>query len=556
MISFTLRTPTGFESVSDVLYSSWEQLRMAFQDGSLFNSLPVHRMNLIQVDSVQRWMDDLMLMTECECMCILQSKPISVDDDSQTDLMLSSQDSSNNTLELLLRRAWIISTELTKIVQKLEKNRWKRVHAMSIRTDCHVRSMIKEYNAFSRTSTDQMHQNETLLMEKCSELAEITERCTQTDDEDRLSSMKFCINETLTSVGQYFSQLINLALIQEVKSLVEELDTCDNIYSMDSAIHSLFSLTQEGSRLCNLVAQEGAVVALFKICRQDRFKCLYLPALRTLVSVCSVEEGIQQLEKVDGILCLTEILTDETHSEATKAEVAAVIAQITSPHLTFTQHLSSFLENMEEIVTALLKLCGDASTAEIYLLASAALANITFLDTMACEMLLQMNAVKILLDACSDKQRVNSPYARDQIVTILANLSILDQSGWEILQENGVETLIAMLSEKPLSGSLAEVSACERVLQKSAVTLARLCRHPDIAQAAIKHKCIPRLITLCRHPEERQSSDAVLVACLAALRRLAISYPEGIDNADLQQLVKPRLVDSFLLCSNMEESFV
>ncbi|KAJ1177197.1 hypothetical protein NDU88_002458 [Pleurodeles waltl] len=60
--------------------------------------------------------------------------------------------------------------------------------------------------------------------------------------------------------------------------------------------------------------------------------------------------------RVDGILCLTDILTDDTHSEATRAEAAAVIAQITSPHLTFTQHLSSFLENMEEIVTALVNL--------------------------------------------------------------------------------------------------------------------------------------------------------------------------------------------------------
>ncbi|XP_075692905.1 protein inscuteable homolog [Rhinoderma darwinii] len=472
-------------------------------------------MNLMQVDSVQRWMDDLLLMTECECMCILQSKPISVDDDdSQTDLMFSSQDSTHNSLEMLLRRAWIISTELTRIVQKLEKNRWKRVHSMSIRTNCHVRSMITEYNMFSRTSTEPMHEYESLLMEKCSELTEITERCTKTTNEDALLAMKVSINEVLTAVGQLFSQMINLALIQEVKGLVEELDTCENVYNMNAAIHGLFSLTQEGAKLCQLVAQ------------------------------------------VDGILCLTEILTDETQSEATKAEVAAVIAQITSPHLTFTKHLSTFLENMEEIITALLKLCDEASNGEVCLLASAALANITFFDTIACEILLQMNAVTVLLNACSDKQRVNSSYARDQIVTILANLSILDQSAAEILQENGVVTLISMLTEKTLTGSAAEVAACERVLQKSAVTLARLCRDPDIAQNAIKHDCIPRLIALCRHPEERFSSDAVLVACLAALRRLAISCPAGIDDSDLQQLVKPRLVDSFLLCCNMEESFV
>lgn len=58
--------------------------------------------------------------------------------------------------------------------------------------------------------------------------------------------------------------------------------------------------------------------------------------------------------QVDGVLCLADILTDDSHSEATRAEAAAVVAQVTSPHLPFTQHLSSFLESMEEIVTALL----------------------------------------------------------------------------------------------------------------------------------------------------------------------------------------------------------
>ncbi|XP_030876913.1 protein inscuteable homolog [Leptonychotes weddellii] len=166
--------------------------------------------------------------------------------------------------------------------------------------------------------------------------------------------------------------------------------------------HFLFSL------------QEGGVVALFKICRQDSFRCLYPQALRTLASICCVEEGVHQLEKVDGVLCLADILTDDSHSEATRAEAAAVVAQVTSPHLPFTQHLGSFLESMEEIVTALIKLCQEASSGEVFLLASVALANITFFDTMACEMLLQLNAIRVLLEACSDKQRVDTPYTRDQ----------------------------------------------------------------------------------------------------------------------------------------------
>lgn len=51
----------------------------------------------------------------------------------------------------------------------------------------------------------------------------------------------------------------------------------------------------------------------------------------------------------------------------------------------------------------------------MFLLASAALANITFFDSMACEILLQLNAIHILLEACRDRQRVDTPYSKDQV---------------------------------------------------------------------------------------------------------------------------------------------
>ncbi|KAJ8343440.1 hypothetical protein SKAU_G00307690 [Synaphobranchus kaupii] len=124
------------------------------------------------------------------------------------------------------------------------------------------------------------------------------------------------------------------------------------------------------------------------------------------------------------------------------------------------------------------------------------------------------------------------------------------------MSKKGIEQLLLLLGEKPSSSSPSEGAACERVQQKAAVTLARLSRDPDVAQTAIQLQTIPRLIELCRAPAERNSSDSVLVACLAALRRLAAGCPESIDDTDHEQLIKPRLVDSFLLCSNMEESFV
>ncbi|XP_050615371.1 protein inscuteable homolog isoform X1 [Macaca thibetana thibetana] len=490
---------------------------MALPGGHHLDSvtLPGQRLHLMQVDSVQRWMEDLKLMTECECMCVLQAKPISLEEDAQGDLILAGGPGPGDPLQLLLKRGWVISTELRRIGQKLAQDRWARVHSMSVRLTCHARSMVSEYSAVSRNSSKEMGQIEKLLMDKCSELSAVTERCLQVENEHVLKSMKACVSETLSMLGQHFGQLLELALTREVQALVRKIDASDNIYTTESTTGNLFSLTQEGAPLCRIIAKEGGVVALFKICRQDTFRCLYPQALRTLASICCVEEGVHQLEKVDGVLCLADILTDDSHSEATRAEAAAVVAQVTSPHLPVTQHLSSFMESMEEIVTALVKLCQEASSGEVFLLASAALANITFFDTMACEMLLQLNAIRVLLEACSDKQRVDTPYTRDQIVTILANMSVLEQCASDIIQENGVQLIMGMLSEKPRSGTPAEVAACERVQQKAAVTLARLSRDPDVAREAVRLSCMSRLIELCRSPSERNSSDAVLVACLA-----------------------------------------
>ncbi|XP_077103274.1 protein inscuteable homolog isoform X2 [Siphateles boraxobius] len=543
------------------------------------------KMCVIQVDSVQRWMEDLRHMTEVECMCVLQSKPLGVDEDAPGELIVSvGEQVTRDNLQALLKRALVVSTELGKMFQRLEKRRWQRVHSTALRVSAHVRSLIQEYST-ARSAPADMQKYEKSLLEKCMELNIITERCLHTEDEYFLKSMKEAIHEILTDVSDSFSHMIDMALANEIQILIRQIEDSDNVFAISTAISNLLSLTQDGPQLCSIIAKEGAVVALLKICRQDCFSSLYAHALRTLASICCVEDGISQLEEVpfpsmhsirnhpdvfadtqsaentldesvDGILCLAEILTDGACAEATRAEAAAVMAQITSPHHSSTQHLASFLESMQDIVTALISLCASASCGEVFLLASAALANITFFDSMACEILLQLNAVPILLQACRDRQRVDTPYSKDQVVTILANLSVLEQCTADVLEEKGVEQLLVLLNEKPSSSSPSEGAACERVQQKAAVTLARLSRDPLVAQSAVQLRAVPRLIELCRSPAERNNSDSVLVACLAALRRLASECPDSIGVSDHQQLIKPRLVDSFLLCSNMEESFV
>lgn len=102
-------------------------------------------------------MEDLRHMTEVECMCVLQAKPIGVEEDSQQGELIvgagvsAGDHVARNNLQTLLRRALVVSTELGKMFQRLEKGRWQRVHSTAVRANCHVRSLVHEYSAARNT---------------------------------------------------------------------------------------------------------------------------------------------------------------------------------------------------------------------------------------------------------------------------------------------------------------------------------------------------------------------------------------------------------------------
>ena len=66
-----------------------------------------------------------------------------------------------------------------------------------------------------------------------------------------------------------------------------------------------------------------------------------------------------------------------------------------------------------------------------------------------------------------------------------------------------------------------------------------------------------RLVELCKNEHARVSSDGVLVACLAAVRKISsvVGYSQ-FQQLDAAELVEPRLLDSFLIFSSRNESFV
>ena len=115
-------------------------------------------------------------------------------------------------------------------------------------------------------------------------------------------------------------------------------------------------------------------------------------------------------------------------------------------------------------------------------------------------------------------------------MTILANMAANANCRYEIQSIDGVGFLLSMLETKipepfideQQQGNQAEILASERVQKKAAIALSRLCNDATVCRDLVRLGGADRLVELCKQSEKRNYSDAILVACLAVLRRLKV----------------------------------
>lgn len=85
--------------------------------------------------------------------------------------------------------------------------------------------------------------------------------------------------------------------------------------------------------------------------------------------------------------------------------------------------------------------------------------------------------------------------------------------------DNQRQTNMPMLCLSRLRPS--DLAAMERVHQKTAVALARLALDPSASRTVLRFGGVKQMIDLCKFSNKRNHSDTVLIACLAALRKMA-----------------------------------
>ena len=79
-----------------------------------------------------------------------------------------------------------------------------------------------------------------------------------------------------------------------------------------------------------------------------------------------------------------------------------------------------------------------------------------------------------------------SPLYIWQVVTVLANMVAVDVCRHSIINNNGISLCLELLNICPADFKLApEISACERVQQKAAIALTRMCREEEIGKVIV-----------------------------------------------------------------------
>lgn len=508
----------------------------------------VEQSGLSSVPSVQQWLNSVRLSVENECLSALQSKSLTKDPALAAVLAVGD---AHDAIMSLRDRVDSVKATVTHLTRRLEQGLWIKFCSSAPGLSSEVNDLLRDYKAVIHGSSPYSRKVENHLYQLLQDLREIGARPNRkpTDPEH--------IKSLLTDIKNTVQTLSNSLVLKELEKIVKMSGDNQALSCARRSVAALSSLGETGPDMCDLITRVGGIRALLSIAQDVQLRPLRCAAIRALTIICGHSVAIRQLEQAGGIEFIERTLRDTSQQE--RCEAVGLLAQVTAPWVDCSgvtlRHMS---RHMDSLVSSLTGMIEQATSGDVFLLSAAALANLSFLDRVALECIHRNKSVHALMLATRQKDLACSIFAKDQVSTILANLSGRTHYHADIMESGALTQLVCYLQLRPSSlHSSGEVDACERVLQKSAIALARLCSCSSTAGMVLQMQVVQRLVRLCKEPKERNSSNSVLVACLAALRKIAASSGhEDLKDLGAAELVKDHLWSSFKQYSVAHESYV
>ena len=325
-------------------------------------------------------------------------------------------------------------------------------------------------NSSASSGQEIVNLQETAVLQIVDRLKLCAHRCQYTPS-GPLVEMK----KTIKSLEEAFAKFIELIISAEMRTVLRVLETRgQDPGAVVDAVNTIINLGNEhSSQMYAVITRVGTIRALVSLATHASSMEVKLLSLRAISSVCCTIEAVRELEQCRGLATVSNILVSPRTSLTVKVEAAGVLAQITSPWIADNHSIAGLREQVPRLVEQLTKLARVHAGDDTFLLVSAALANLTFMEAAAVVSMQRQHTARALMRVVSDSP-FTSLFAKDQVVTVLANLAGKEEARHDILAEDGLSFLVTLLDTTPEhTATPAETAAAERVLKKTAIALSR-----------------------------------------------------------------------------------
>ncbi|XP_068622971.1 uncharacterized protein insc [Battus philenor] len=539
-------------------------------------------------EPVQYWLCDLIGSCENECMTTLQSKPLGTE---MKALVSASSATITGNIKKVQTHGQIIVHQYSDVIRQIESNMTSEEQICLLVAN--INEFVLAHSITLNTKPpgetperwDKIKMSLQLYLQKLVDIGEdVKLELNESNPEWHL------VQKHLDTLIGIFFETTKAVLVQQMKTLVSIIEEPPSDMILKSTLTSIghlamlsenteSSLHEKCTKIMKSITELpfvdcGVPRALLTAIIESNKSSIKALSLRALATVCVTADAVKQFEEGGGIEILSDILSDKSNPEPQMREAITVLTQITAPwlrgHYDLTQ-LHVYLNSIVENITGILS---KTDCCQLLLLCTACLVNLVReleLETKVeesdrsdiVEVITQHRTVERLLDAVKRRGPNTSVFLQEQTASLIASLSRVPRCVLGLSRLSAASAALVWFSRASptLAPRTAELRAQARLHCHAAEALSRLTVVPEVAQQIVQLEGVPHLIRLVRmqrsRPAVEVNPDQTLIHCLKALRTIYKHYPEAFDDEkDVDEMIRPHLMESLMLFSAKQESYV
>uniref|UniRef100_A0A2H1V9V8 SFRICE_010696 n=1 Tax=Spodoptera frugiperda TaxID=7108 RepID=A0A2H1V9V8_SPOFR len=540
-------------------------------------------------EPVQYWLCDLVGSCENECMTTLQSKPLGAE---MKAMVSASSATITGNIKKVQTHGQIIVYQYSDVLRQIESGKSSEEQICLLVAN--INEFVLAHSITLNTKPpgetperwDKIKKSLQLYLQKLIDVGEdVKVELNESVPEWNL------VCKHLDTLIEIFLETTKAVLVQQMKTLVSIIEEPPSDMILKSTLTSIghlamlsdtteTSLHEKCSKIMKNITElpfvDCAVPrALLTAIIESNKSSIKALSLRALATVCVTGDAVKQFEEGGGIEIISDILSDRKNPEPQMREAITVLTQITAPwlrgHYDLTQmHL--YLNNIVEHITGILS---RTECCQLLLLCTACLVNLvrelelekkdddvtTRSDIV--EVITKHRTVERLLDAVKRRGPNISVFLQEQTASLLASLSRIPRC--MLLLSRVTSVCVALVCFARFSpgacARTAELRAQARLHCHAAEAISRLTVMPDVAYQIVQLEGVPLLTKLVRlqrtRPPLDTNPDQTLIHCLKALRTIYKHHPTTFDDEqDVNDMIRPHLMESLMLFSAKKESYV